>query len=91
MTDGSASDHLRSIPGGRPEGRARAGRRSALEQDEQVTCWRCLADTGVETSVVLEVTLAPRRKPGGRKTGGTKVWACAHCLGRGIVTELIRG
>jgi hypothetical protein len=80
---------LTVIDGDRPADRPRAGRRRDIAEDEQVTCWRCLADIKVETSAVVPVTLAPRRTPDGRKTGGTKIWACAHCLARGVVTELI--
>lgn len=81
--------HLTSIAGGRPADLDRAGRRRDLSEDEQVTCYQCLKDTGVETSAVVEVTLAPRRRPDGRKTGGTKSWVCAHCLARGVITKLI--
>lgn len=89
MADEAAK--LRLVPGDRPEGRPRAGRRTGLDQSEQVTCWRCHTDTGVETSAVVSVVIAPRRKPDGTKTGGTKAWACAFCLARGHITELLRG
>ena len=81
--------HLSLLDGDRPADKPRAGRRTALDQDEQVTCPQCLADTGVETSGMVEVTVAPRRSPAGKKTGGTKQWVCAHCLARGKVTKLI--
>lgn len=81
--------HLTTVDGDRPADLPRAGRRTALDQDEQVTCPQCLADTGVETSMVMEVTLAPRRSPAGKKFGGTKAWVCVHCMSRGKVTRLI--
>lgn len=81
--------HLTSIEGERPADKPRAGSRTALDQDEQVTCPQCLVDTGVETSAVVEVTVAPRRSPAGKKVGGTKQWVCAHCLAQGKVTRLI--
>lgn len=83
------SSHLAIIDGDRPADKLRAGRRTALDQDEQVTCPQCLADTGVETSMVTEVTLAPRRSPAGKKVGGTKAWVCAYCMSRGKLTRLI--
>lgn len=73
-----------------PERRRKPWRRTGLGEPEQVSCWRCEAETGVETSAVVQVVQAPRRTPGGKLTGGRKVWACAHCLGRGHVTELVR-
>ncbi|MFD1944724.1 hypothetical protein [Paradevosia shaoguanensis] len=81
--------HLTSIEGDRPADTPRAGRRTALDQDEQVTCWQCELDTGIATSMVTEVTLAPRRSPAGKKVGGTKAWVCAHCMARGKVTRLL--
>lgn len=81
---------LRAVTGGRTTARPRAGARRTLASDEQVTCWNC-EPLGIATSAVVKVTLAPRRTPQGRKTGGTDVWACAHCLARGEITELIRG
>jgi hypothetical protein len=81
--------HLTSIEGDRTAEKPRAGRRTALDQDEQVTCWQCELDTGIATSAVVEVTVAPRRSPAGKKVGGTKQWVCAHCLARGKVTRLI--
>jgi hypothetical protein len=79
---------LTSIDGGRKT--PRAGRRRSLSESEQVYCWRCLKDTGVETSAVMRVRVAPRRAPDGKITGGTEEWCCAHCLTRGIITELLR-
>lgn len=67
----------------------KAHRRKALDQAEQVTCWQCKKDVGVETSMTLEVTQAPRRAPTGKKTGGTKAHICVYCLSRGKVTKLI--
>jgi hypothetical protein len=81
--------HLTSIEGDRTAEKPRAGRRTALDQDEQVTCWKCAQDIGIETSAVVEVTVAPRRTPRNTKTGGTKQWVCAHCLARGEITQLI--
>lgn len=65
-------------------------RRRALDESEQVSCWKCVADTGVATSTVVRVRIAPRRRPDGRIVGGRDAWACAHCLSRGIVTELVK-
>lgn len=82
--------HLSTVDGGKPDdAKPRAWRRTSLDDAEQVVCWQCKADTGVETSATVEVTLAPRRRPDGKKTGGTKIQACAHCLARGKVTKLI--
>ena len=83
--------HLTTIEGERTADKPRRGRRLALDQDEQVTCWACEKDIGVATSAVVEVTVAPRRTPAGKKAGGTKQWACAYCLARGKLTVLIEG
>ena len=88
-TDFRDRSHLSTVEGDRPADKPRAGRRRALGEDEQVTCYVCLKDVGVETSAVVEVTVAPRRSPAGKKVGGTKQWVCAHCLARGKVTKLI--
>jgi hypothetical protein len=77
------------IDGGRKAG-SRPWRRRALDQDEQVTCHRCEAVHGVATSVVVKVVLSPRRSPRGSKSGGRSIWACAYCLARGEITELLR-
>jgi hypothetical protein len=68
----------------------RGVRRRSLTETAQVTCGVCEQDVGVATSLVIEVVKAPRRKPDGRKTGGTRAWVCLYCLSRGKVTELIR-
>jgi hypothetical protein len=86
-TDFRDRSHLKVHDGDRPEDKPRTWRRRGLDEDEQLTCWQCLADTGVETSMTMEVTLAPRRKPDGRKTGGTKAHVCVYCLSRGKVTK----
>jgi hypothetical protein len=84
------SSHLTAIAGDRAaDAKPKAWRRTALDQAEQVVCWQCEKDTGVATSMVTEVTLAPRRSPAGKKVGGTKAWVCAYCLARGKVTKLI--
>lgn len=80
--------HLTVHDGDRPGDKPRRVRRRNLRQSEQVTCSRCLRDTGVETSAVVEITLAPRRDPDGKPTDGTRVHVCAHCLARGVITEL---
>lgn len=81
---------LRAVDGDRPDdAKPRAWRRKALDEAEQVVCWQCKIDLGIETSATVEVTVSPRRRPDGRKTGGTKIQACAHCLARGKVTKLI--
>ncbi len=69
---------------------AKPWRRQSLDESEQVTCWRCEQEIGIATSAVIEVTLAPRRAPNGKKVGGTKVWACVFCMSRGKMTELIK-
>ena len=68
----------------------RAGRRRALDQNEQITCWRCENDIGIATSMAVRVILAPRRTPLGRLVPGTEGWICAYCLKRGKVTSLSR-
>lgn len=65
-------------------------RRRVLGEPEQVTCYVCEADTGVGTSAVIEMTVAPLRTADGRKAGGSKAWICPYCLARGKVTRLIR-
>lgn len=81
--------HLTTHDGARPEDKPRTWRRKSMEGAEQVTCYQCLHDIGVETSAVVEMTTAPRRKPDGKKAGGTKQWICAYCLARGKITKLI--
>lgn len=88
-TDFRDRSHLTTIDGDRPTDKPRAGKRRSIGDDEQVTCWQCLKDIRLETSAVVEVVVAPRRSPENKKTGGTKQWACAHCLARGKVTTLI--
>src|SRR6266480_2374647 len=65
-------------------------RRRALDQNEQITCWRCENDTGIATSMAVRVMLAPRRTPLGRLVPRTEGWICAYCLTRGKVTSLSR-
>lgn len=60
-----------------------------MQDDEQVTCFQCLADIGVETSGTVEMTMAPRRSLTGELTGGTKAHVCAYCLMRGKITKLV--
>lgn len=52
----------------------------------QWLCKRCKHDTGVETSEVIQVRIAPRVK-GVRLIGGNKMWICRHCNQRGITTQ----
>ncbi len=59
-------------------------RRRSLNECEQITCYKC------NGSATVEVTLAPRRAPGGKPVGGTKILACAFCLARGELVELSR-
>ena len=75
-----------AVPADQPR---KSYRRTGLDQDEQVTCWQCELDTGIATSMVTEVTLAPRRSPTGKKVGGTKAWVCAYCMARGKVVKLM--
>lgn len=82
--------HLNVVDGDVPDDAARkAWHRKNLEQSEQVVCWQCKNDIGIETSMTMEVTMAPRRKPDGKKTGGTKAHVCVYCMSRGKVTKLI--
>ena len=61
---GEGSDRpLTVITGDRKTRERRAGRRRALDQNEQITCWRCENDTGIATSMAVRVILAPRRTP----------------------------
>jgi hypothetical protein len=63
---GEGSDRpLTVITGDRKTRERRAGRRRALDQNEQITCWRCENDTGIATSMAVRVILAPRRTPVG--------------------------
>lgn len=87
--DGDGDDnHLKSVEGGRKTLRPRAGRRRSLAHDEQIQCWQCESDTGVATSMALNVLLAPRRSPSGRVVDGSHSWVCVQCLARGKVTTL---
>lgn len=81
--------HLASVTGN-PSVTRKPYRRQALDEPEQVTCPTCEADLGVATSAVVQVTVAPRRTPDGRKAGGSKAFACIYCLARGKVTMLIK-
>jgi len=60
---------LTVITGDRKTRERRAGRRRALDQNEQITCWRCENDTGIATSMAVRVILAPRRTPLQHKRG----------------------
>jgi hypothetical protein len=57
---------LTVITGDRKTRERRAGRRRALDHNEQITCWRCENDIGIATSTAVRVMLAPRRTPLGR-------------------------
>ena len=81
---------LTVITGDRKTRAPRAGRRRALDQNEQITCWRCENDTGIATSMAVRVMLAPRRTPRGRLVPGTEGWICAYCLARGQITSLTK-
>src|SRR4029077_20743803 len=76
---GEGSDRpLTVITGDRKTRERRAGRRRALDQNEQITCWRCENDIGIPTSMAVRVILAPRRTPLGRLVPGTEGWICAY-------------
>ena len=61
---GEGSDRpLTVITGDRKTRERRAGRRRALDQNEQITCWRCENEIGIATSMAVRVILAPRRTP----------------------------
>lgn len=67
--------------GGKPKRyRARKGEAS------QWTCWQCEADLGIATSAVVRVRHSPMTR-GAIIEGGTNIWVCAHCLGRGKLTR----
>jgi hypothetical protein len=52
MGEGERSDRpLTVITGDRKTRERRAGRRRALDQNEQITCWRCKNDIGIATSI----------------------------------------
>lgn len=72
-----------------PKRKRKPYRRRQLDEPEQVTCPVCEAEAGVATSATVEMTVAPRRTPDGRKVGGTKRHACVYCLARGKITILI--
>jgi hypothetical protein len=53
---GEGSDRpLTVITGDRKTRERRAGRRRALDQSEQISCWRCENDTGIATSMAVRV------------------------------------
>src|SRR3954465_7467698 len=79
---------LTVITGDRKTRERRAGRRRALDHNEQITCWRCENDIGIATSMAVRVMLALRRTPVGRLVPGTGGWICAYCLTRGEITSL---
>jgi hypothetical protein len=87
MSEGSDRP-LTVITGDRKTRERRAGRRRALDHNEQITCWRCEIDIGIATSMAVRVMLAPLRTPLGRLVPGTDGWICAYCLTRGKVTSL---
>ena len=77
---GEASDRpLTVITGDRKTRERRAERRRALDQNEQITCWRCENDTGIATSMAVRVILAPRRTPSAQ--AGT-ILACVSVRAR---------
>lgn len=78
------------IEGGTPVRKRKPYRRKKPDQPEQVFCHVCEEDTNIQTSAVIEMTIAPMRTPDGRKAGGSKAWVCPYCLARGKVTRLIR-
>lgn len=89
-TDFRDRSHLNVVDGDVPDDAPKKGyRRTGLQQPEQVYCWQCENDTGIATSMVTEVTVAPRRSPTGKKVGGNKAWICTYCMGRGKITRLI--
>ena len=62
---GEGSDRpLTVITGDRKTRERRAGRRRALDHNEQITCWRCENDIGIATSMAVRVILAARRWAG---------------------------
>src|SRR5262245_18628575 len=81
---------LTIITGGRKTRECRAGRRRALDQSEQISCWRCENDTGIATSMAVRVILAPRRTPLGRLVPGTEGWICAPIVSRAATSRAIQ-
>src|SRR5260370_18120586 len=70
------------IAGDRKTRQRRAVRRRALDQNEQITCWRCENDTGIAPSMAVRVMLPPRRTPLGRLVPRTEGLICANSLTR---------
>lgn len=59
-------------------------KRRSLDEAQQIVCHKC------NGSAVIDITLAPRRKPNGKVTGGTKIKACAFCHAKGEIVELAK-
>lgn len=59
-------------------------KRKSLEESQQIVCHKC------NGSAVIDITLAPRRKPNGKMIGGTKIKACAFCHAMGEIVELAK-
>lgn len=52
------------------------------------TCPECERVLGLRTSAIVRITRNARIRLGRVARGsGTQVWACACCLGRGVVTR----
>ena len=70
---GEGSDRpLTVITGDRKTRERRAGRRPALDQSEQITCWRFENDTGIATKHGRARDIGTRRL-----VPGTEGWICA--------------
>jgi hypothetical protein len=76
---------LTVITGDRKTRQRRAGRRRALDQNEQITCWRCEIDTGIATSMAVRVILAPRSTPLGRLVSAPIVSSAARSIAEQIL------
>jgi hypothetical protein len=81
---------LTVITGDRKTRERRAGRRRALDQNEQITCWRCENDTGIATSMAVRVILAPRRTPLGRLVTLSKIRSGAPRARSLLACEVIK-
>lgn len=59
-------------------------KRKSLQEDQQIVCHKC------NGSAVIDIILAPRRKPNGKVIGGTKIKACAFCHANKEIVELAK-
>lgn len=56
---------------------------------QQWVCRTCERDRGVATSAIIQVVQAPFIEGNKLKVSmGVKIWVCAHCLAREIITRV---